>query len=146
MIDSFFVVTTVDLQERRGVLPHPLGERLPRQRSGGKAQDHVLLPIHVTRNFVAVQDEEYFHGSMPNTFVAIQKWVIHDEGEAKRRRLADEIGIEVLPSESCMRLADTGFQGPEIAKASRSTGIQKDSLVKFKNFGNGQVAHQASRR
>jgi multidrug efflux pump subunit AcrB len=56
---------------------------------------------------------------MAHSLVAVDEGMVLHQREAKRRRLRDQGGIEIVAPESLLRLAESGLQEAEVAKTVR---------------------------
>lgn len=65
------------------MLLDPFGQGFPLQISGCELEHELLLFVYLPAQFVAVQYQKHFHGSMPDSFVSIDEWVIEDQREAQ---------------------------------------------------------------
>ena len=59
----------------------------------------VLLFHHLRTGFVSVEDEERFHGRVPNALVPVKEPMVHDEEEAQRGRLGDNVWLQILAAQ-----------------------------------------------
>jgi hypothetical protein len=64
--------------------------------------------------------------------------------EAKRRRLRDQGGIEIVAPEGLLRLAESGFQEAEVAKTVRTAGLGDDQVVKLQYLSEAEVSRHRS--
>ena len=61
------------------MLLKPLGELFSRHAAGRQVEHELFLFIKRSNDLIAVQDQENFHRSMGDTFVAVDKRVVQSE-------------------------------------------------------------------
>ena len=68
----------------------------------------------------------------------------HEE-EAKRRRLAKNIGVEVLAAVGRKRLSQSTLEAPGIPNSVKATGLCLNTPVKLLDLRNAEDLHCANR-
>lgn len=74
----------------------PFSKLLLFHLSGGQTHNYSFLLIHVRLDLIAVQPKKRFHRKMTDTFVSVQKGMVHPQGKAERRRLFNHCRLEIL--------------------------------------------------
>jgi len=99
------------------MLANPRGELLSTILSGRDRQHDALGVVYRCIELLPVQEQHRLHRRMPDPLVAVHKGVIRDERESERRRLRDQVRIEILAAERLAGLSNGGFQQAQVADA-----------------------------
>jgi hypothetical protein len=75
----------------------PGREVAARHGTRGNPKNYVLLLVLRGLDFVAVQQEEYFHQRMACPFISIHERVVLDEREAQSSRFLNTVGYSSSP-------------------------------------------------
>lgn len=62
-----------------------------------EVEDETFLFANLRLEFISIQQQEGFHGSMPHSFISVDERVIEHEREAEGCGFGWEIRIEVIP-------------------------------------------------
>jgi hypothetical protein len=85
--------------------------------AGGEIEHETLLFLYGRSDLGAVKDQKGLHGGVPQALVAVQERVPLNQGDAQRRGLLDERGIQVDSAERGFGLGDGRFKRGEVADA-----------------------------
>ena len=123
------------------VLLHPVGKCFTRNVSRCDGKNYFLLLVDRCIDLEAIQDQGYFQRCVTDTFVPVDKWMICDEKETKRRGLLDEGWIQIFAAERLMRLSDRRFKTAAISQTRRASRLLDHASVEFDDFFDGEGPH-----
>ena len=89
------------------------------KRFGESAQRHLLVDRRI--DLEAVQQQERLHCGVGDPHVAIQKRMIHHQGERERRSLLDGRSVEIDTIEGHSRLRQGGLKRSTVAHAGQAS-------------------------
>src|SRR5437667_4239638 len=114
-------------------------------RPAARSEHEALLFIHRGSDLGTVEDQEGFHGCVPNALVAIDKRVAFDQCKAERRRFLNQRGVQIGGAEGGLGLRDGGLERAQIANPGGAAGCAEDEAVKFNDLPQREIPHQAKR-
>jgi len=115
------------------------------ENAGRDLEDRLLGLVHCRLDTPPVEPKERDHGRVPDPLVAIQEWMVLDQGKTQRGRLAGETRVEVLAAEGLSRLRDCRFQCAKVAKQRLLATLFHDEAVEEQYLSQAEVAHYRKR-
>lgn len=123
------------------VLLHPLGKCFTRNLLRCDGKNDFLLLVDRCIDLEAIQDQRHFQRRVTDTLVPVDKWMICDKKEAKRRGLLDQGWIQIFAAERLMRLSDRRFKTAAVSQTGRASRLLDHAGVEFDDFFDGEEPH-----
>ena len=99
--------------------------------AGGDVEHDLFLLVDRRFNDVAIKNQEHRHRGVADTFVAVDKRMVCDDGEADRCRFISQRRMQIAQSKGGSGLCKGRFEQTEVANAGRTTRLSEDLFVEF---------------
>jgi hypothetical protein len=116
------------------MLGNPLYKVFSRELTSGQSQHRPLAFINMGHKLKTIYHKKRFHRSMTDSFIAIDKRMVHDQRKASRGSLGFNRRVEFLTTERHLWLSDRRFDAAQIPHARCTARCFDNPGVKVENF------------